>query len=223
MNDFIKLLDNAPFPNVFNPWMDVDYEHDLDKTAPHIRREQLQQYLAERQNARILLLGEGLSYQGGHFTGIAMTSERILLGGMRHKGITPQMVFSGLAPRRTSNPLFKKDGFSENTATIVWGFLTEQQLDCKDFIFWNAFPWHPWNTTRGILSNRAPLPVELAHGRMILQMLLQAHPFTKVIAVGNHAKCTLDYMGIAAAAVRHPAFGGATLFKKQMRFLLDSC
>ncbi|HPG40778.1 MAG TPA: uracil-DNA glycosylase [bacterium] len=221
MLEFIKLLDTAPLPNVFNPWRDVDKEHDMDSFAPHIRREQLQRYLAERRNARYMLLGEGLSYQGGHFTGIAMTSERILLGGMRHKGITPQMVFSGLVPRRTSAPAFKKNGFSENTATIVWGFMAEQRLNCQDFIFWNAFPWHPWNAARGILSNRAPLPTELARGRVVLQALLHSHQFTQIIAVGNHAKTTLDKMGIPAAAVRHPAFGGASLFKTQIQAILS--
>jgi len=137
----LNLLKIKNSPHVFNPWWETDLEHDLDGNSPRIRREQLSQYLLERQGAKFLLVGEGLGYQGGHFTGIAMTSERILLGHMLHKGITPEQVFSGIKSRRTSRPDIKENGFSENTATIVWGYLAEAGYNSRDFLFWNAFPW----------------------------------------------------------------------------------
>jgi len=217
---FIDLLKNIKSPHVFNPWWEGDPEHDLGGDSSRVRREQLSQYLRERQKAKFLLVGEGLSYQGGHFTGIAMTSERILLGHMRHKGITPEMVFSGIDPRRSSHPDIKEKGFSENTATIVWGYLAGAGLDTRDFVFWNAFPWHPYNKNRGLLSNRAPSPAELESGRPVLKALIQAFQFQQIVAVGNHAKTQLELMDIPATKVRHPAFGGATEFKNQMSVIL---
>ncbi len=205
---------------VFNPWWESDPEHDLDGNSPLVRREQLAQYLLERRKAKVLLVGEGLSYRGGHFTGIAMTSERILLGRMRHRGITPEHVFSGIGPRRSSNPAVKENGFSENTATIVWEFLTGTGYDTRDFLFWNAFPWHPYDKTKGMLSNRPPSPLELEFGRPVLETLLQAFRLERIFAVGNHAKTQLDLMGISSIKVRHPAYGGASEFKKQMDFFL---
>jgi len=74
---------------VFNPWHHRDPQHDAAAGAPVIRREQLASYMAERQKATVILLAEALGYQGGHFSGIAMTSERLLLGHLRHKGLRP--------------------------------------------------------------------------------------------------------------------------------------
>jgi hypothetical protein len=77
------LLKKSPRGAVFNPWWQVDADNDLGRQAPRIRREQLRAYFSER-------IGEALSYRGGHFTGIAMTSERILLGATTDGGIEPR-------------------------------------------------------------------------------------------------------------------------------------
>src|SRR4029077_10898554 len=53
-------------------------ENDVGSAAPRIRREQLRVYLCARlSTARLAVIGEALGCRGGHFTGIAMTSERI--------------------------------------------------------------------------------------------------------------------------------------------------
>ncbi|MBN2411498.1 uracil-DNA glycosylase [candidate division KSB1 bacterium] len=220
IDNILELLKANKSTHVFNPWWESDPEHDLDGNSPRVRREQLSQYLRERQGAKVLLVGEGLSYRGGHFTGIAMTSERILLGRMRHRGIMPEHVFSGIESRRTSNPAVRENGFSENTATIVWDFLTGAGYNTRDFLFWNAFPWHPYDKTKGLLSNRPPSPSELELGRPVLKTLLGAFRFERIFAVGAHAKTQLDKMGLPSIKVRHPAYGGASEFKKQMNLML---
>ena len=99
---FFKALKRKPSDLVFNPWFESDDENDLDPTAPQTRLDNLKSYMAERSNAEYLLLAEALGYQGGHFSGIPMTSERIILGDVAHKGITPAHVCQTRL-QRTSN------------------------------------------------------------------------------------------------------------------------
>ena len=214
---FVEALRGYRAEAVFNPWGEHDPEHDLDDQGPDIRCRQLERYLEERIGvADTLLLAEAVGYQGGHFSGIPMTSERLLLGGLRHKEITPKMVFSSLAPRRTSKPDLRPSGFTEPTATIVWGFFVEQGVDPRRVVLWNAFPWHPFKPERGLLSNRTPKDEELDAGRPILFSILELGRFERVVAVGEKASGQLARMGIAAQKVRHPANGGAGKFRQQL-------
>ncbi|OVE81702.1 hypothetical protein BVY03_02905 [bacterium K02(2017)] len=222
LETFIKNLKKSPKKSVFNPWWDIDPENDLNKNGPKIRRQQLTQYIKERQGKiKYLLLGEALGYQGGHFTGIAMTSERILLDQMHHKGITAKHIFKKLSPQRTSNPKIKENGFTEPTATIVWGFMVQNNIDPNSFLIWNAFPWHPFHQNRGILSNRTPKPDEFSKGLKILHDLIKLSGPKKIIAIGEKAHLQLNEMGIKNIKVRHPANGGAGKFRNQMLDIIE--
>lgn len=219
---FISLLKDFPsFPNVFNPWRDIDPENDLGPESPGIRREQLKAYLSERiGKAKYILMGEALGYQGGHFSGIAMTSERIILGCQKEKGIGPEDVFISIPPKRTSRPEIKADGFTEPTATIVWGALLKEGLDPREFVIWNSFAWHPYNPSKGLLSNRRPLEEELNEGETVLRQFLSLFPDSIVIAVGKVAGERLKALDIDFVEVRHPANGGAGKFRQQLGEIL---
>lgn len=218
---FVANLSAYRSPEVFNPWGQVDAEHEIDGQGALVRRRQLQQYLQERiGRARTLLLAEAIGYQGGHFSGIPMTSERLLLGGLQHKGLTAEMVFCDLSVQRTSDPQLKPQGFTEPTATIVWGFMAEHGIDPRSVVLWNAFPWHPFQKSKGLLSNRTPTDVELVAGHKILLQMLELGHFSQVVAVGEKAALQLQGLGIAAAKVRHPANGGAGKFRSQLLELL---
>jgi hypothetical protein len=149
-----------------------------------------------------------------------MTSERLLLGGLAHKGLDAQMVFSDLQPCRTSDPGVRADGFTEPTATIVWGFLHDQGIDPRSVVLWNAFPWHPYQPAKGLLSNRTPTDVELAAGHTVLLQMLELGKFRQVVAVGEKSYQQLQNLGVDASKVRHPANGGAGKFRNQMLQLL---
>src|SRR5215475_7831161 len=80
LDKFLRLLEDSPSGAVFNPWWQVDEENDVGPQSPAIRRKHLAAYLRERLgNARLAIIGEALGYRGGHFSGIPMTSERMLL------------------------------------------------------------------------------------------------------------------------------------------------
>ncbi|NBB77388.1 MAG: uracil-DNA glycosylase [Bacteroidetes bacterium] len=221
IDDFIDSLKNSPKP-LFNPWYHQDKEHDMVPNAPEIRREQLRTYLKERvDRAKYLFIAEALGYQGGHFTGIAMTSERILLGHQEEKyGVNPSHVFKKRKPLRTSRPDLIEKGMSEPTATIMWGALIDMEMDSYETVLWNALPWHPYNPDKGLLSNRTPTGEELAAGIGLLKRFLKIFADAKVIAVGRKCEASLAELSVDCSPVRHPANGGAPKFRKQVKSLL---
>jgi len=78
------------------------------------RRARLAQYLRERRETRILLVGEAPGYRGARVSGIPFTSERQLSG----------------------------SGPAEATATIVQRTLAELGL-AESVLLWNLVPTHP--------------------------------------------------------------------------------
>lgn len=219
--DFVAGLCEYRAAAVFNPWSEVDARHDQTPWSPQIRRVQLLAYLRERVGrADFLLCAEAIGYQGGHFSGIPMTSERLLLGGLGHKNLSSEMAFRQPEPQRTSRPELRQHGFTEPTATIVWGFLAEQGIDPRRVVLWNAFPWHPYQPEKGLLSNRTPSDDELADGHEKLEQLLALVSFSRVVAIGEKAARQLEKLSIPAVKVRHPANGGAGTFRQQMQRLL---
>ena len=222
VSNFIDQLREKPNQNLFNPWFDVDSENDFSADAPEIRRRQFQAYLEKRmKRAKHLFIAEALGYQGGHFTGIAMTSERILLGHQQEKyGVLPAHVFDNITPKRTSRPEVNEKGMSEPTATIMWGALIELGIDPYDVVLWNAVPWHPFNSERGLLSNRTPTQPEMDAGLELLQPFFDLFPEAQPVAVGRKCEETLNRLGIKHIQVRHPANGGAPKFRKQLKELM---
>jgi uracil-DNA glycosylase len=217
VDNFLRLLKKSPSGAVFNPWWEVDEQNDAGRNAPAIRRRQLRAYLRKRLGkAKLALIGEALGYRGGHFSGIPMTSERILLGEKKDKGIELEQIFSRIKPRRTSKPGKCRDGFSEPTATIVWVALLWLRLKPEQFVLWNAFPWHSFDPHRGMLSNRTPNESERAAGLPVLKAFLKLFPCRQVVALGKIAAAQLQKLGVNAYCVRHPASGGAKLFRQQI-------
>ncbi len=235
LDRFLRLLTAPPSGAVFNPWWQIDEENDIGRIAPIIRRQQLRAYVQERLGrAKLVVIGEALGYRGGHFTGIPMTSERMLLG--KHTDIVaalcerrnlqrdypgdgghrPPLLILGIKPRRTSKPSVCPNGFSEPTATIGWGALLKVGVPPDEFVLWNAFPWHSFDPHRGPLSNRMPNKSEQLSGRPVLKAFLELFPCEQIVALGKIAGAQLEQLGINAHCVRHPASGGAKLFRQQI-------
>jgi hypothetical protein len=219
LREFLQLLKKSPSGAVFNPWWEVDEQNDVGRNAPTIRRNQLRAYLQKRigkAKVEVAVIGEAVGYRGGHFSGIPMTSERLLLGQSKSVHVKPRDFFSDLNPRRTSKPEKCPDGFSEPTATIVWGTLLRLGLKPEQFVLWNAFPWHSFDSRRGMLSNRMPNKSERAAGLTVLKAFLELFPCDQVVALGKIAAAQLGEIGVDAHCIRHPASGGAKLFRQQI-------
>ena len=209
LDAFLRSLKASPSSAVFNPWWQFDEKNDISPHAPAIRRKHLAVYFRERLGkARVAIVGEALGYRGGHFSGIPMTSERMLLGKTR--------VVASIKPRRTSKPSVCPDSFSEPTATIVWGALLKLGMLPEEFVLWNAFPWHSFDPHRGLLSNRMPNKSEQCSGRPILKAFFELFPCEQTVALGRIAAAELEQLGFNSHRVRHPASGGAKLFRQQI-------
>lgn len=220
IDEFISSLKHSP-DGLFNPWYHRDDEHDERANAPEIRRHQLKTYLSERvKSAKYLFIAEALGYQGGHFTGIAMTSERILLGHQEPKyGVRPDHVFQTIEPQRTSSPTVIEKGMSEPTATIMWGALIDLGINPYEVVLWNAVPWHPYKPDQGLLSNRTPTTDELDAGLKHLKGFMNLFQDVKMVAVGRKCELSLSQLGVDHIPVRHPANGGAPKFRRQVKNL----
>jgi len=222
IDEFLRLLKKSPSGAVFNPWWEADEQNDVGPNAPAIRRNQLRAYLQKRfRKAHITVIGEAVGYRGGHFSGIPMTSERLLLGRSKTVRLKSNDFFSDINPRRTSKPEKCPGGFSEPTATIVWGALLRLGLKPDQFVLWNAFPWHSFDPRRGMLSNRMPNNSERAAGLPVLKAFLELFPCNQVVALGKIAAAQLEELNVNAHCVRHPASGGAKLFRQQITAIVN--
>lgn len=193
----------APPAHVFNPWRDRSAD-DAGPDAVALRRARLLRHLAV-DRPRALLLGEAPGYQGARISGCAFTSERLLLQG----AIPRQLREDG--PLSTRTP-----PWSEPSATIVWSTLYELRI-AESVVIWNAFPCHP-HRPDDPLSNRAPTDADHAAARDLTKAFLELYRGVPVLAIGKTAEGVLASQGIAVAAcVRHPANGGATLFREGLR------
>ena len=110
-----------------------------------LRCARLRAHIAERTNARIVLVGEAAGYRGARISGVPFTSERQLTG----------------------------TGPGEATATIVHRVLQELGVE-DDVLLWNVVPTHPGtcdsNRRPTCVEVRAARPFldELTRGRRIV-------------------------------------------------------
>lgn len=198
-----RLVDTLPVgnPGLFNPWKESLADDDAINT-PEAKLHRLAAHLD--CSPRFILCGEAPGYQGCARSGVAFTSERLLL-----EGAIPRI--AALPQRLTSRRL----PFSEPSATIVWKTLYQLGI-AEVTILWNAVQLHPF-LIGNPLSNRTPKDHELMLGTPAMKILSTAFPDAKIVAVGNKARDLIESMGIrTAGAVRHPANGGAKKFSVQL-------
>ena len=168
------------------------------------------------------MVAEAVGYQGGRFSGIAITCERMLLD--KHKAIRAHQI-TPITLQRTSSPTSsmlkrtqQEQGFNEPTDTVVWSAIIEQGIDPYDALLWNIFPFHPHKSGEP-LTNRTPTETEQQLGWDYTNRLLELHaelggPDPLILAVGQKSADTMGRFGLSAIGLRHPANGGANLYRE---------
>src|SRR5262249_25027860 len=91
----------------------------------------------------------------------------------------------------------------------------------EQFVLWNAFPWHSFDPRRGMLSNRMPNKKERSAGLAVLKAFLDLFPCDEIVALGSVAAAPLQELNFKAHGIRHPASGGAKLFRQQIARIVN--
>lgn len=191
---------------LFNPWCD-ECPDDLPWNGPQQKLDRLAAHLD--CDAEFILCGEAPGHLGCRHSGIAFTSERLLLDGAIPRVARPDR-------RLTVRDL----PFSEPSATIVWKALYRLGI-AERTILWNALQMHP-HAPANHRTNRTPTSAEIVQGGPALRLLIDAFPRARVVAVGKKAAGLLESMDIMpCATVRHPANGGATHFFSGLKVMLE--
>lgn len=220
-----RLRARAATANVVNPYNCYVLGIDATQEAVCQRSLQLAAYLRHRlETAQIIMVGEAPGYQGARFSGLAMTSERLLSGSKEF--VTEQDILgqTGLFQRTShvdasANHAVRQSGFAEPTATVVWQELVTTG-QARNVVLWNTFPFHPHRADNR-LSNRTPNAAEIEANADILDNLRALFSQDcQLVAVGTVAGSHLETLGVQGAAVRHPANGGASEFRAQFRHLV---
>ena len=109
----------------------------------------------------------------------------------------------------------------EPSATIVWEELNKHQVADRIIMF-NAVPWHPEGKD-GPLSNRAPNAAEKKAGQECQSLFFDLFQDIPVMALGNIASENLNRLSIEHTKIRHPANGGAPLFRAGADVFIQKC
>ncbi len=201
IEDFIDKLATFPANELtFNV-----YAGDTDESE--IRRHNLRLYLHRMlgKKPEIMLVGEAPGFHGCRFTGLPFTSERQLTD-EKHALCGPRFGY------RIIN--LPENAKHEGSAHLMWSVLSE--IKCALPLIWNIYPFHPHLPGKPE-KNRTPYAAEIKAGIEFTRVLLEIFQIQKIGAVGRKSQNILTkYYGDKVGYIRHPANGGARLFREHL-------
>lgn len=205
MHEFVAALQATRLENCFNPYADCCSIHDLPDAAI-VRATMLSDLIdrAEERTVDAIWIGRDLGYRGGRRTGLALTDDVHFSRHLSRWGVASK--------RPTAGPLV-----SERTASIVWELLDAIP---ENVFLWNVFPLHPHDEEQPF-SNRQHTRKERVVGEEILSCLIDVLQPSRIVAVGNDASEVARRHSSkgSSVSVRHPSYGGQTIFRQQIREL----
>ncbi|GJM05595.1 MAG: uracil-DNA glycosylase [marine bacterium B5-7] len=199
---FVRKVAKLEFANCFNPYSSRCDVHDVPD-APQLRSETLRLMLDAARNMEIesMWVGRDLGYRGGRRTGLALTDDYHVENHLRRFGVSVSSPTTG-------------EVISERTAAVIWNLL--DRIEAPIFL-WNVFPLHP-HEPAAPFSNRAHNATERRAGEELLKELIQILKPKTIIAIGNDAATVVEKLGgnEELEKVRHPSYGGQSVFLRQM-------
>lgn len=205
MHEFVAALQTTRLQNCFNPYADCCSVYDL-ADAPTVRANMLSDVIerAEERSVDAIWIGRDLGYRGGRRTGLALTDD---VHFSRHLSR-----WEVASKRPTTGPYV-----AERTASIVWELLDAIP---ENVFLWNVFPLHPHDDDQPF-SNRQHSRKERKVGEEILSYLIDVLQPSRIVAVGNDASEVAKRHSSerSSVSVRHPSYGGQTIFRQQIREL----
>lgn len=209
IDQLITLISDYQSFRLFNPW------------SQSCRNEKSNKYFLQRvKNLKAhlscpdplcILIGEAAGFRGARFTGVPFTSEKLFVDQSIPRVDHPR------GERITTRHI----PWKEPSATIVWEELHKNQVADRTILF-NAVPWHPEGND-GPLSNRPPNADEKKAGQKCLSLFFELFPDIPVMALGNIASESLKKLSVEHIKIRHPANGGATLFRAGASVFIKKC
>jgi len=188
--------------NIFNPWTEFD-ETDISSEAPKIRTQNLKKYLLNHKNATYILIAESPSL-GARYTGIAMTSEKV---------INANNLNYNYSSLKSTNGKY----VYELTAKKVWDEILSQK---ENFVMWNAFAYNIHEKENRWFEN--PTNEELEQNLDLLNLFLSLYKNAKIITVGATAKSALQILNFSDfESIRHPSNDFKKEFPEQFKKYLN--
>lgn len=204
LHPFVEAVAALQFENCFNPYSDRCTVHDC-RDAPQRRAADLSATLhcAQKNPIDAIWIGRDLGYRGGRRTGLALTDDVHMFKHIKRWGIDP------VAERPTVG-----DAVAERTAAVIWNML--EQINAHIFL-WNVFPLHP-HESGNQFTNRRHNAHERRAGEELLQQLIDLLRPSRIVAIGNDAATTAHRIvdTVPIISVRHPSYGGQTIFQNQI-------
>jgi uracil-DNA glycosylase len=209
IDQLITSISDYQDKRLFNPWSQ-SCPNDISNKYFLQRRKNLKAHLS-CPDPLCLIIGEASGYRAARFTGVPFTSEKLLVDQAIPRVDHPK------GERITTRHI----PWKEPSATIVWEELKKHQIADRVILF-NAVPWHPEGKD-GPLSNRATNAAEKKAGQECLSLFFELFQDIPVMTLGNIASESLNRLSIEHTKIRHPANGGAPLFRAGTSVFIQKC